>query len=41
MGGKVAYAIKSLINARVLQLACARILHETLLTPILMYGNET
>ena len=33
---RVAGAIKLLINARDLQLACARILHETLPVPVLM-----
>ena len=37
----VAGAIKSLVNAGDLQLECARLLHETLLVPVLMYGNET
>ena len=37
---KVAGAIRSLVNARDLQLECARVLHETLLVPFLMYGNE-
>ena len=36
-GGRVAGAIKFLVNARVLQLDYARVLHETLLVPILMY----
>ena len=40
-GGKVAGAIKSLVNARDLQVECARVLHEILLVPVLMYGNET
>ena len=31
----------SLVNARNLQLECARVLHETLLVPVLIYGNET
>ena len=34
-------AIRSLVNARDLQLQCARVLHETLLVPVLMYGSET
>ena len=37
MGG----AIRSLVNARDLQLECARVLHETLLVPVLIYGSET
>ena len=32
---------RSLVNARDLQLECARVLHETLLVPVLMYGSET
>ena len=35
---KVADAIRFLINARGLQLECARELHEALLVPILLYG---
>ena len=38
---KVACAIRSLVNARDLQIECAIILHETLLVPILTYGSET
>ena len=30
-----------LVNARSLQLECARILHESLLVPVLTYGSET
>ena len=40
-GRRVAGAIQFLINARDLQLECARVLHETLLVPVLMYGSET
>ena len=40
-GRRVAGAIRSLVNARDLQLECARVLHETLLVPVLMYGSET
>ena len=40
-GRRIAGAIRSLVNARDLQLACARILHETLLIPVLVYGSET
>ena len=40
-GRRVAGAIRSLVNARNLQLECARILHEILLVPVLMYGVET
>ena len=39
-GRRDAGAIRSLVNARDLQLECARILHETLLLLFLMYGNE-
>ena len=38
---RVADAIRSLVNARDLQLVCARVLHETLLVPVLMYDSET
>ena len=38
---RVARAIRSLVNARDLQLECARVLRETLLVPVLMYGSET
>ena len=40
-GRRVAGAIRSLVNARDLQLECARVLHETLLVPVLMYGSKT
>ena len=30
-----------LVHARDLQLECARVLHETSLVPVLMYGSET
>ena len=40
-GRRVADAIRSLINARDLELECARVLNETLLLPVLMYGSET
>ena len=33
--------LRSLVNARSLQLECARILRESLLVPVLMYGSET
>ena len=38
---KVADAIRSLINARDLQIKCARVFHETMLVPVLTYGDET
>ena len=37
----VAGAIKSLVNARSVQLECARVFHESLLVSILMYGSES
>ena len=37
-GRRVAGSIRSLVNARGLQLECARVLHEPLLVPVLMYG---
>ena len=33
--------MRSLVNARDLQHECARVLHETLLVPVLMYWSET
>ena len=40
-GRRVAGAIRSLVNARDLQLKCVIVLYGTLLAPVLMYGNET
>ena len=40
-GKKVAVAIRSLIGTRSLQLECAKVLHEALLVPVLLYGSET
>ena len=40
-GKRVAGAFRSLVNARSLQLEFARVLHESLLMPILTYGSET
>ena len=40
-GRRVAGAIRFLVNARNLQLECARVLHETFLVPILVYGSKT
>ena len=40
-GRKIAGAIRSLVNARNLQLECVRALHESLLVPVLTYGSET
>ena len=39
--GGVGGAIKSLVNARDLQLQYAKVLHETLLVPVPMYDSET
>ena len=33
--------IRSLVNARNLQIDRARVLHESLLVPVLTYGSET
>ena len=38
---RVAGDIRSLVTARDLQLVCARVLHEILLMPVLLYGSET
>ena len=40
-GRRVEGAIRSLVNARSLQLECARFWHESLLVPVLTYGCET
>ena len=40
-GRKVVGVIRSLVNARSLQLECAKVLHESLLVPVLTYGSET
>ena len=40
-GRKVAGAIKSLVNAKGLSLECMRVLHESMLIPVLMYGSES
>ena len=40
-GGRVAGAIRYLVNARSLQLKCARVLCESSLVPVLTYGSET
>ena len=39
--GRVAGSIRSSVNARDLQLEWARVLPETMLVPVLMYGSET
>ena len=40
-GSRVVGTIRSLVNAWDLQLECARVLHEILLVPLLMYDSET
>ena len=40
-GRRVADSLRSLVNARDLQLECPRVLNETLFMPVLMYGSET
>ena len=40
-GRMVAGAIRSLVNARSLQLVYAKVLHESLLVSVLTYGRET
>ena len=40
-GRRVAGAIRSLVNARSLQLECGKVLHESLLVSVLMYGSDT
>ena len=40
-GMRVAGDIRSLLNARSLQLECAKVLHESLLVPVLTFGSET
>ena len=41
MGKRLAVVIRSLVNARSLKLECTRVLHESLLVPVLVYGSET
>ena len=38
---KVVGTIRSLVNARNLQLECGRVLHEVMLMPILLFSSET
>ena len=40
-GRRVVDAIMPLVNARDLQLECARVLHERLPVPVRMYGTKT
>ena len=39
-GRKVAGAIRSIVNAGGLQFECARVLHEALFMPALLYSSE-
>ena len=39
-GRKFAGVVRSLVNARSLQLKFAIVLHEALLGPVLLYGSE-
>ena len=38
---RVSGAIRPLVNARSLQLQCAKFLHKSFLVPVLTYGSET
>ena len=38
---RVVGAIRFLVNARYLQFECSRVLHVTMLVPVLMYVSET
>ena len=40
VGGKLQAPFRSMVNASGLQLLCARVLHEGLLVPVLLYGSE-
>ena len=40
-GRRGAGTIRSLVNGRDLLLECAKVLHETLLVPVLIYDSET
>ena len=39
-GRRVAVAIRSLVNARDLQLECVRVLHVSLVVPVITYGSR-
>ena len=39
-GRKFAIAIRFMVNARDLQLKCARVLHISLFVPVRMYGSK-
>ena len=41
IGRRVVGVIRSLVDARSLQLECAKVLHESLLAPVLTYSSET
>ena len=40
-GRRVAGAVRPLVDARSLHIECAKVLHESLLAPVLTYGSET
>ena len=40
-GKRIAGDIRAMVNARSLQFECARVLHESLVVPVLMYGSQT
>ena len=40
MGGELQVLFRSQINGRDLQLKCVRIIHETLLVSVLIYGSK-
>ena len=40
MEGKLQVLLGHLVNVRGLQLESSRVLHETMLMPVLMYGSE-
>src|SRR5678816_842231 len=40
-GRKMAGAIKSLVDVKGISLECARVLHDGMLLPVLMYSSET
>ena len=40
-GRKIAGAVRSLANCRSFELVCARVLHNSLLVPVLAYDTET
>ena len=40
-GREIEVAISSLVKSRILLLECAKVLHEALLVPVLLYGSES